>query len=154
MIFNCTVMIDNVRTRKGWNYPSCGGEKCRKGATRKGGKFWCDACEKPIDYPVLRYQYFRLARWMHKIRFHNIVYLICAPRFQQIQTWAWCIRPYCTNSGGFVWWNCAGITEVLSRIIVGGWPWGGWQLQLTPRHNSSYRNISHFRAQVTDILWT
>ncbi|KAL6554207.1 hypothetical protein OROMI_019880 [Orobanche minor] len=55
-IFNCKVRIDNVRTKKGWNYPSCDGDKCKKGITRKEGKFWCDACDKPIDYPVLRYR--------------------------------------------------------------------------------------------------
>ncbi|KAL6575038.1 hypothetical protein OROMI_012323 [Orobanche minor] len=54
--FNCKVRIDNVRTKKGWNYPSCDGDKCKKGITRKEGKFWCDACDKPIDYPVLRYR--------------------------------------------------------------------------------------------------
>ncbi|KAL6587669.1 hypothetical protein OROMI_000647 [Orobanche minor] len=54
--FNCKVRIDNVRTKKGWNYPSCDGDKCKKGITRKERKFWCDACDKPIDYPVLRYR--------------------------------------------------------------------------------------------------
>ncbi|KAL6529080.1 hypothetical protein OROHE_014824 [Orobanche hederae] len=28
--FNCQVIINNIRTRKGWNYPSCGGDKCKK----------------------------------------------------------------------------------------------------------------------------
>ncbi|KAL6547381.1 hypothetical protein OROMI_023102 [Orobanche minor] len=31
--------IDAIRTRKGWNCPSCGDTKCRKGATRKEGKY-------------------------------------------------------------------------------------------------------------------
>ncbi|KAL6529960.1 hypothetical protein OROMI_028605 [Orobanche minor] len=43
-------------TRKGWNYPSCGSDKCRKGTTRREGKFWCDSCNKPTDYPVVRYR--------------------------------------------------------------------------------------------------
>ncbi|KAL6542525.1 hypothetical protein OROMI_024127 [Orobanche minor] len=43
-------------TRKGWNYPSCGCDKCRKGTTRREGKFWCDSCNKPTDYPVVRYR--------------------------------------------------------------------------------------------------
>ncbi|KAL6552445.1 hypothetical protein OROHE_007809 [Orobanche hederae] len=55
--FNCKVRIDNVRTKKGWNYPLCDGDKCKKGITRKEGKFWCDACDKPIDYPVLRLEH-------------------------------------------------------------------------------------------------
>ncbi|GKA08652.1 hypothetical protein Tco_0687983 [Tanacetum coccineum] len=29
--FLCEVKIDKVRTKKGWNYPSCGGDKCKKG---------------------------------------------------------------------------------------------------------------------------
>ncbi|KAL6514368.1 hypothetical protein OROHE_019110 [Orobanche hederae] len=52
--FNCHVTIDDIRTRKGWNYPSCGSDKCRKGTTRREGKFWCDSCNKPTDYPVVR----------------------------------------------------------------------------------------------------
>ncbi|KAL6529079.1 hypothetical protein OROHE_014823 [Orobanche hederae] len=53
--FNCQVIINNIRTRIGWNYPSCGGDKCKKGVTRKEGKFWCDACNKHSEYPVVRY---------------------------------------------------------------------------------------------------
>ncbi|GJV17809.1 replication protein A 70 kDa DNA-binding subunit C-like protein [Tanacetum coccineum] len=49
--------IDKVRTNKGWNYPSCGGEKCKKGnISRKAGQFWCDSCENPVKYPVIRYK--------------------------------------------------------------------------------------------------
>ncbi|KAL6563274.1 hypothetical protein OROHE_005861 [Orobanche hederae] len=56
LIFNCKAKIDTVRTRKGWSYPSCGGEKCKKGATRKEGSYWCDACDVPVPYPVMRYR--------------------------------------------------------------------------------------------------
>nr|GEV14456.1 uncharacterized mitochondrial protein AtMg00810-like [Tanacetum cinerariifolium] len=35
-------MISNVRTRKGWNFSSCGSENCKKGATRKLGEFWLE----------------------------------------------------------------------------------------------------------------
>ncbi|KAL6552459.1 hypothetical protein OROHE_007823 [Orobanche hederae] len=56
MIYNYKVKIDNVRTRKGWNYPSCGDNKCKKGTTQKEGRFWCDACDKPVEYPVLRFR--------------------------------------------------------------------------------------------------
>ncbi|GKE48827.1 nucleic acid-binding, OB-fold protein, partial [Tanacetum coccineum] len=34
--FHCDVKIDKIRTKNGWNFPSCGGEK--------------------LDYPVLRYR--------------------------------------------------------------------------------------------------
>ncbi|GJT10816.1 nucleic acid-binding, OB-fold protein [Tanacetum coccineum] len=49
------VKIDGIRSRKGWNFPGCGGEKCKKGVVRKDGSFWCQACEKAVDYPVLRF---------------------------------------------------------------------------------------------------
>ncbi|GKC23528.1 nucleic acid-binding, OB-fold protein [Tanacetum coccineum] len=54
--FKCRVKIDGIRSRKGWNFPGCGGEKCKKGVVRKDGSFWCQACEKAVDYPVLRYR--------------------------------------------------------------------------------------------------
>nr|GFA45377.1 hypothetical protein [Tanacetum cinerariifolium] len=37
LTFKCRVKIDGIRTRKGWNFPSCGGEKCKKGVVRKEG---------------------------------------------------------------------------------------------------------------------
>ncbi|GKD27552.1 ATP-dependent DNA helicase PIF1-like protein, partial [Tanacetum coccineum] len=47
--------IDKIRTKRGWNYSSCGGEKCRKGnLDRKQGRFWCDSCHSSVDYLVLR----------------------------------------------------------------------------------------------------
>nr|GEV56345.1 hypothetical protein [Tanacetum cinerariifolium] len=47
----------DIKTKKGWNYPSCGGEKCKKGnLDRKHGHFWCDSCHSSVDYPVLRYR--------------------------------------------------------------------------------------------------
>ncbi|GJX36239.1 ATP-dependent DNA helicase PIF1-like protein [Tanacetum coccineum] len=52
--FRCAVRIDKIRTKRGWNYLSCGGEKCRKGnLDRKQGLFWCDSCHSSMDYPVL-----------------------------------------------------------------------------------------------------
>ncbi|GKC91734.1 RNA-directed DNA polymerase, eukaryota, partial [Tanacetum coccineum] len=54
--FNCKVRIDNVRTKKGWNYQSCGGPKCKKGIERKAESLWCDSCNKPVEYPVLRFR--------------------------------------------------------------------------------------------------
>nr|GEV43167.1 nucleic acid-binding, OB-fold protein [Tanacetum cinerariifolium] len=54
--FYCTVRIDNVRTKNGWNFPSCGGEKCKKSITRSNGRFLCESCNKTVDYPVLRYR--------------------------------------------------------------------------------------------------
>nr|GEW20606.1 hypothetical protein [Tanacetum cinerariifolium] len=48
------VKIDDIRLRKGWNFPGCGGEKCKKGVVQKNRSFWCQACKKAVDYPVLR----------------------------------------------------------------------------------------------------
>ncbi|GJR61402.1 hypothetical protein Tco_1503564 [Tanacetum coccineum] len=31
--FHCKVTIDGIRTRKGWNFPSCGSNTCKKGVT-------------------------------------------------------------------------------------------------------------------------
>ncbi|GJR53317.1 DNA helicase PIF1, ATP-dependent [Tanacetum coccineum] len=53
--FDCKVMIENVRTRKGWNYPSRGGGDCKKGTTRQLGKWFCEACNKAVEYHVIRY---------------------------------------------------------------------------------------------------
>ncbi|GKA83816.1 ATP-dependent DNA helicase PIF1-like protein [Tanacetum coccineum] len=55
--FHCEVTIDKIRTREGWNYPSCSGEKCKNGIiTRKEGPLWCDSCNSLVEYPVLRYR--------------------------------------------------------------------------------------------------
>ncbi|GKD87322.1 nucleic acid-binding, OB-fold protein [Tanacetum coccineum] len=54
--FKCKVKIDGIRTRKGWNFPSCRGEKFKKGVVRREGSFWCQACEKAFEYPMLRYR--------------------------------------------------------------------------------------------------
>ncbi|GJV29943.1 reverse transcriptase domain-containing protein [Tanacetum coccineum] len=55
--FHCAMRIDKIRTKRGWNYPSCGGEKCMKGnLDRKHGRFWCDSCHSYVDYPVLRWE--------------------------------------------------------------------------------------------------
>nr|GEX75397.1 hypothetical protein [Tanacetum cinerariifolium] len=54
--FHCKVTIDGIRTRKGWNFPSCGGDTCKKALTRQDGQFFCQSCNKTVDYPVLRYR--------------------------------------------------------------------------------------------------
>ncbi|GKA27608.1 nucleic acid-binding, OB-fold protein [Tanacetum coccineum] len=51
-----SVKIDNIKTRKGWNFPSCGGDKCKKGIARKERCFWCEACNKNVKYLVLRFR--------------------------------------------------------------------------------------------------
>nr|GEV38206.1 hypothetical protein [Tanacetum cinerariifolium] len=55
--FHCVVRIDKIRMKRGWNCPSCGGEKCKKGnLDRKHGRFWCDSCHSSVDYLVLIYK--------------------------------------------------------------------------------------------------
>nr|GEW08402.1 hypothetical protein [Tanacetum cinerariifolium] len=44
------------KTKNGWNFPSCGGEKCKKNVTCSSGHFYCESCNKEVDYPVLRYR--------------------------------------------------------------------------------------------------
>ncbi|GJY92117.1 nucleic acid-binding, OB-fold protein [Tanacetum coccineum] len=55
-IFHCKVRIANVRKRKGWNFPSCRGENCKKGTTRRLGQFWCESYNKSVEFLVLRYR--------------------------------------------------------------------------------------------------
>ncbi|GKF96625.1 nucleic acid-binding, OB-fold protein, partial [Tanacetum coccineum] len=43
-------------TKTGWNFPSCGSEGCRKGATRQKGYFFCVSCNKRVNFPMLRYR--------------------------------------------------------------------------------------------------
>nr|GEW58866.1 hypothetical protein [Tanacetum cinerariifolium]GEW61339.1 hypothetical protein [Tanacetum cinerariifolium] len=38
--FICQVRIDNIRTRNGWHFPTCGEKKCKKGVGRKLGGWW------------------------------------------------------------------------------------------------------------------
>ncbi|GJW08685.1 RNA-directed DNA polymerase, eukaryota [Tanacetum coccineum] len=39
------------------SYPvGCGGEKCKKGVMRNEGSFWCQACGRVVEYPVLRFR--------------------------------------------------------------------------------------------------
>nr|GEU46809.1 helicase [Tanacetum cinerariifolium] len=40
----------------GWDFPSCGGEKCKKGVVCKEGSFWCQACDRAVEYPMLRFR--------------------------------------------------------------------------------------------------
>ncbi|GKE80545.1 RNA-directed DNA polymerase, eukaryota, partial [Tanacetum coccineum] len=54
--FKCQVNIDGIRTRKGWNFLSRGGEKCKKGVGQKEGGLWCEACNRAVEYPVLRFR--------------------------------------------------------------------------------------------------
>ncbi|KAL6549107.1 hypothetical protein OROHE_008952 [Orobanche hederae] len=52
LIFNCKAKIDTVRTMKGWSYPSCGGEKCKKAQLERKGVTGVMhvTCQYPIQY--------------------------------------------------------------------------------------------------------
>ncbi|GKB65975.1 nucleic acid-binding, OB-fold protein [Tanacetum coccineum] len=51
--FHYKVTIDGVRTRKGWNLPSCGSDTSKKSVTRQNDQFFCETCNKTVDYPVV-----------------------------------------------------------------------------------------------------
>nr|GEW19182.1 hypothetical protein [Tanacetum cinerariifolium] len=53
--FICQVKIDHIRTKKGWNFPSCGEEKCKKGVARNLEEWWYEACNQSIEYHVLSF---------------------------------------------------------------------------------------------------
>nr|GEX32562.1 hypothetical protein CTI12_AA123990 [Tanacetum cinerariifolium] len=50
------VTLDLHTENEGWDFPSCGGEKCKKGVVCKEGSFWCQACDRDVEYPVLRFK--------------------------------------------------------------------------------------------------
>nr|GEU63298.1 hypothetical protein [Tanacetum cinerariifolium] len=59
LTFHCKVRIENFRTKKGWNYPLCGSDACKKGIIRKGGEFWyrleLDVSEKTAHVVVVMF---------------------------------------------------------------------------------------------------
>ncbi|KAL6577449.1 hypothetical protein OROMI_011725 [Orobanche minor] len=54
--FQCEDDIMHIRTKNNWYYPACGSGKCKKGVTHKDGQLWCDACDKPVSYPKIRFR--------------------------------------------------------------------------------------------------
>ncbi|XP_071697351.1 replication factor A protein 1-like [Rutidosis leptorrhynchoides] len=54
--FRCKVKIQNIRTKNGWYYLSCSICKCKKAVSRQSGNFWCDSCEKTVDFPRTRFR--------------------------------------------------------------------------------------------------
>ncbi|GJT74044.1 reverse transcriptase domain-containing protein [Tanacetum coccineum] len=56
-IVKIELVIFSLLTKKGWNYPSCGGEKCKKGnLDRKHGHFWCNSCHNTIWGGLLEFR--------------------------------------------------------------------------------------------------
>nr|GEU34212.1 nucleic acid-binding, OB-fold protein [Tanacetum cinerariifolium] len=53
---NLLLWARNRQNKNGWNFPTCDEENCNKGVGRKLGGWWCDACKKAVEYPVLRYK--------------------------------------------------------------------------------------------------
>nr|GFA13120.1 nucleic acid-binding, OB-fold protein [Tanacetum cinerariifolium] len=54
--FHCTLTIDGVRTKTGWNFPSYGSEDCRKSDMRQKGYFYYESCNRRVNFPMLRYR--------------------------------------------------------------------------------------------------
>nr|GFB58751.1 hypothetical protein [Tanacetum cinerariifolium] len=50
------VTIDGIRTRKGWKFPSCRSNTYKKALTHQYGQFFCQSCNKTVNYPILRYR--------------------------------------------------------------------------------------------------
>nr|GEY58708.1 hypothetical protein [Tanacetum cinerariifolium] len=47
---NLDFHLANHRTRKGWNFPPCESNTCKKALTRQNGQFFCQSCNKTVDY--------------------------------------------------------------------------------------------------------
>nr|GEW00174.1 hypothetical protein [Tanacetum cinerariifolium] len=47
--FHCKVTIDGVRTKNGWNFPSCGSENYKKSVTRHNSQFFYETYRLELD---------------------------------------------------------------------------------------------------------
>ncbi|GKB51823.1 RNA-directed DNA polymerase, eukaryota [Tanacetum coccineum] len=111
--FKCKVKIDGIRTRKGWNFPSCGGEKCKKGVVRREGSFWCQACEKAVEYPVLRY---RLELDVSDKTASTVVVMFDEPAIELVKCTADTLAS-AEEDVGFGYAHDAGLPQALANIV-------------------------------------
>ncbi|GJU47768.1 RNA-directed DNA polymerase, eukaryota [Tanacetum coccineum] len=111
--FKCKVKIDDIRSQKGWNFPACGGEKCKKGVVRKNGSFWCQACEKAVDYPVLR---FRLELDVSDKTASTVVVMFDEPTKELLKCSTDSLAA-ADDESGFGYVDHAGLPLVLANII-------------------------------------
>nr|GEX19913.1 hypothetical protein [Tanacetum cinerariifolium] len=108
-----TVKIDDTRSQKGWNFPACGGEKCKKGVVQKNGSFWCHACEKAVDYPVLR---FRHELYVSDKTASTIVVMFDEPAKELLKCSADSLAA-ADDESGFGYTDHAGLPFALANII-------------------------------------
>ncbi|GKA95942.1 reverse transcriptase domain-containing protein [Tanacetum coccineum] len=111
--FKCKVKIDGIRTRKGWNFPSCGGEKCKKGVVRREGSFWCQACGKAVEYPVLRY---RLELDVSDKTASTVVVMFDEPAIELVKCTADTLAS-ADEDVGFGYADDAGLPRALANIV-------------------------------------
>nr|GEW97632.1 hypothetical protein [Tanacetum cinerariifolium] len=108
-----TVKIDDIRSRKGWNFPGCDGEKCKKGVVRKNESFWCQACLKAVDYPVLR---FRLELYVSDKTASTVVVMFDEPVKELLKCSADSLVAV-DDESGFGYVDHAGLPLALANII-------------------------------------
>ncbi|GJT55212.1 reverse transcriptase domain-containing protein [Tanacetum coccineum] len=111
--FKCKVKIDGIRTRKGWNFPSCRGEKCKKGVVRREGSFWCQAYEKVFEYPVLRY---RLELDVPDKTASTVVVMFDEPAIELVKCTAYTLAS-ADEDVGFGYADDAGLPRALANIV-------------------------------------
>ncbi|GKB72406.1 nucleic acid-binding, OB-fold protein [Tanacetum coccineum] len=108
-----TVKLDGIRTRKGWNFLSCGGEKCKKGIGRKEGGFWCEACNKAVEYPMLR---FRLKLDVSDKTASTVVVMFNEPATELVKCSADLLAE-ADEDVGFAYADDVGLPRALANII-------------------------------------
>ncbi|GJY71186.1 retrotransposon protein, putative, ty1-copia subclass [Tanacetum coccineum] len=56
--FHCTMTIDGVKTKTGWNFPSCCSKDCKKSVTRQKGYFYYESCNRrKVTLGINEYRY-------------------------------------------------------------------------------------------------
>ncbi|GJS28375.1 retrovirus-related pol polyprotein from transposon TNT 1-94 [Tanacetum coccineum] len=111
--FKCKVKIDGIRTRKEWNFPSCRGEKCKKGVVRREGSFWCQAYEKVFEYPMLRY---RLELDVPDKTASTVVVMFDEPAIELVKYTAYTLA-LADEDVGFGYADDAGLPRALANIV-------------------------------------
>nr|GFA13176.1 hypothetical protein [Tanacetum cinerariifolium] len=107
------VKIDDTRSQKEWNFPSCDGEKCKKGVVRKNGRFWCQVCKKAIYYPVLRFQ---LELYISDKTASTIMVMFDEPEKELLKCFADSLAA-ADDESGFGYADHAGLPLALAKII-------------------------------------
>nr|GEZ31469.1 DNA-directed RNA polymerase II subunit 1 [Tanacetum cinerariifolium] len=103
--FKCKVKTDDTRSRKG--------EKCKKGVVRNNRSFWCQAYEKVVDYPVLR---FPLELYVSDKTISTVVVMFDEPAKELLKCFADSLAA-ADDELGFGYTNHVGLPHALANII-------------------------------------